>query len=641
MRKRYAESVTSMPVFLPDSYRGHPVGARKDWGMKRSLSLLALGAIASLTVSASLAGPAEADTPTLGVVHETPAERNRRFAWFRQAGFGMFIHWGVYSVPGGVWQGTPSAGAGEWLFNDARIPLADYEQLQKQFNPTRFDAHTWVSIAKQAGMKYIVITTKHHDGFCMFDTKQTTWSIMGTPYHRDVLKALADECHKQGIRLCLYYSIMDWNHPDYLPHRGWDTRDAGKADFDRYVAYMKAELKELLTHYGPINTLWFDGEWEDTWTHERGVDLYNYVRSLQPSILISNRVDKGMGGVTDPTEVTRFAGDFATPEQFIPQAGLAPGLAWETCMTMNDTWGYKTRDQHWKSADTLLHNLIDTVSKGGNYLINVGPKPDGTFPEASVERLKTIGQWLHTNGEAIYGVTRSPYTRAMPWGRITRKPGRLYLHVFDRSGGEISLPGLSTSVRRIYALSDPHHRSLHWIADANGVTIRLPADLPAEPVSVLVMDVAGPLHVTATQPMLQQRRNGQVVLPAADAEVIGPNGGKPTARFEGESPGNIGWWTDPRDTVRWEFQLRRPGTYAVTAEVACMDNAAGATYTLGVGDQQLSGKVAGTGSWTNFVPVSLGTLRMTQPGKVTLTVVPTSAPKGVVMNLRTVRLLPQ
>src|ERR1051326_8829159 len=268
---------------------------------------------------------------TKNFLSETKAQKEQRMKWWKDARFGLFIHWGLYSVPAGTWKSDTNHA--EWIRTTAQIPIKEYEQLVPQFNPVKFNAEEWVKLAKAAGMKYIVITSKHHDGFCMFNTKQTDFDIMSTPFHRDIMKELSEACRKEGIQLCFYHSIMDWHQPYYFPRREWEKdRPGTAANFDAYVSYLKNELRELLTNYGKIGVLWFDGQWENTWTHERGKDLYEYVRGLQPSIIINNRVDVGRQdrGQTK----AGFAGDFGTPEQEIPSTGI-PGSDWESCMTMN------------------------------------------------------------------------------------------------------------------------------------------------------------------------------------------------------------------------------------------------------------------------------------------------------------------
>jgi alpha-L-fucosidase len=409
-----------------------------------------------LLVSLLLAKGAFAQVP-----QETEAQFQARMAWFREARFGMFIHWGLYSVAAGEWNGKPVPSAGEWIQETAKIPTSQYEKLLPQFNPVKFDAHEWVRIAKDAGMKYLVITSKHHDGFCLFDSKLTDWDITSTPFKRDALKELSVACRDEGVRLCFYHSIMDWHHPDWGTRRPWNDKASGEPDMDRYVAYLKGQLKELLTNYGPIGILWFDGEWEKAWTHERGIDLYNYVRSLQPDIIVNNRVGKARAGMSGMDQGAKRVGDYGTPEQEIPPTGFGPGVYWESCMTMNDTWGYKKNDHHWKSARQLIHNLIDCASKGGNYLLNVGPTGEGLIPEASVERLAEIGRWMKVNSQAIYGTSASPFKKLPFDGRCTAKGNKLYLFVFAWPTEGLKLSGLNNKVLSARALDGGAPLELH------------------------------------------------------------------------------------------------------------------------------------------------------------------------------------
>ena len=283
-------------------------------------------------------------------LHESQKEKDKRMEWWRDAGFGMFIHWGIYSVPAGVYK--DQALYAEWIMNQAHIPKKEYEKFAAEFNPVKFNAEAWVKMAKDAGMKYIVITSKHHDGFCMWDSKVSDYDIMDrTPFKRDVLKELSKACKKEGIRLCFYHSIMDWHQP-------WENAE----EFPKYrEEYLKPQLKELLTNYGDIGVLWFDGEWIKEWTEEQGRDLYNYARNLQPDIIINNRVGKGRSGMQGMNKDEKAVGDFGTPEQEILEGTST--LDWESCMTMNNHWGYASYDKNFKSAETLIHNLIDIAAK--------------------------------------------------------------------------------------------------------------------------------------------------------------------------------------------------------------------------------------------------------------------------------------
>ncbi|MCA1649469.1 MAG: alpha-L-fucosidase [Acidobacteria bacterium] len=432
-------------------------------------------------------------TLTNGAPQNASSERDARMAWWRDARFGMFIHWGLYAVPAGDYKGKQSNEIGEWIMSWANIPRAEYEQIAPQFNPVKFDAANWVRIAKDAGMKYIVITSKHHDGFSMYDSAASAYDIVdATPYKKDPMRGLAEESRRQGLKFAFYYSIMDWHHPSqYVDAPGKDPtagdhqtrmREGRKQD---YVDYMKAQLGELITQYDPP-VLWFDGEWVDWWTEEDGQDLYKYVRGLKPDILINNRVGKGRKGMEGLSKTDRqYAGDFGTPEQQIPASGL-PGVDWESCMTMNDTWGFKSYDENWKSSEQLIRNLIDVVSKGGNYLLNVGPTAAGEIPAPSVERLAAMGRWLTANGEAIYGTRASPFTTPFPWGRVTRKGDKLYLHVFDAPANRtLTLPAFGATVTGASLLGRTSERVL-VTATADGFTIKLPSE-PLDPIATVIV----------------------------------------------------------------------------------------------------------------------------------------------------------
>ncbi len=406
-----------------------------------------------------------------------------RMQWWRDARFGMFIHWGAYAVPAGVYEDEPVGGIGEWIMNTAQIPIPEYEAFVGQFNPVQFDAEEWVRIAKDAGMKYIIITSKHHDGFGLWDSNVSEYDIMdAAPFKRDVLQELADAAEKAGIRLGFYHSIMDWHHPDaQAPHYPtYNTREKSNPDFSRYAeTYLKPQVKELVDNYDPA-VLWFDGEWIPEWTHEMGLELYSFVRSLKPDILINNRVDKGRQGMQGMTRTDqRYAGDFGTPEQEILEGTSA--LDWESCMTMNDTWGYKSADDNWKSAETLIHNLVDIAAKGGNYLLNVGPTAEGLIPPPSVERLAEMGDWMDVNAEAIYG--------SRPWVHYEDGDAVRYTHTGGDHVYAVSLgwPGDQLTLHHvkpepgseIYLLG--YDQPVAWsFDDADGLTITLPEALQDE-----------------------------------------------------------------------------------------------------------------------------------------------------------------
>jgi len=425
-----------------------------------------------------------------------------RMQWWRKAKFGMFIHWGVYSVPAGIYKGQPVTHAGEWIMRTADIPVADYAAFTKQFDPTNFNADQWVKIAKDAGMKYIVITAKHHDGFAMFHTRVDHYNIYdATPWHQDSLAELAVACRKQHIRLGFYYSeAQDWHHPggaaanknpdaDVDRQHHWDPAQEGS--FDDYIDRVDIpQITELLSNYGPDTpaVLWWDTP--IGMTPERVEKLLPLLK-LKPDIITNNRLDDH-----------HQTGDYQTPEQKIPADGL-PG-DWETCMTINGTWGYKSTDHNFKSDETLIHNLVDIASKGGNYLLNVGPTSAGEIPPPEVERLRDIGRWMNVNGDAIYGTSASPFGHPFDWGRCTAKvlPDKtiLYLHVWNwPSDGQLTVPGLKNRIVKAYLLKTNWlgwHRSINHTANANGVVLSLPKTPPDKISSTVVVEIQGTPDIT-------------------------------------------------------------------------------------------------------------------------------------------------
>ena len=426
--------------------------------MKKITLLLILIALAASCQHAKKELNDENPAETVNYLEEPNDARNNRMEWWRDATFGMFIHWGVYSVPAGVYNEEQIPGIGEWIMNSAHIPVAEYEKFARKFNPVKYDADEWVRIARDAGMKYIVITSKHHDGFSLWDSEVSDYDVIDfAPVKRDLLSELKEACDKYGIHLGFYHSIMDWHHPDaQAPHYpDYNTSEKSNPNFDSYVQnYLKPQVKELIVRYDP-DILWFDGEWIPEWTHAHGLDMYQFVRGLKPEILVNNRVDKGRMGMQGMNKQDqKYAGDFGTPEQEILEG--TSSLDWESCMTMNDTWGFKSFDENWKSAETLIHNLIDITAKGGNYLLNIGPDAEGLIPQASRDRLTEIGDWLKINGEAIYNTkrykpfregetiyyTRSKDNRFVYVIRTTWPGERLELmHVSPKEGSEIFLKG--------------------------------------------------------------------------------------------------------------------------------------------------------------------------------------------------------
>ncbi len=434
---------------------------------------------------------------------ETTAQRDARMEWWREARFGMFIHWGLYSIPAGEWNGKRTPHIGEWIMNDLSIPVADYKAFAKDFNPTGFSAHDIVALAKSAGMKYIVITSKHHDGFAMFDSKADPFNIVAaTPFKRDPLKELAAECKKQGIKLGFYYSQdQDWTAPggeayktgDHQPPTyHWDKAQDG--DFDNYL-HTKAipQLKELLTNYGDFPAvIWFDTPTANM-PPARAAEIVALLNP-HPNLLWNNR----LGGT--------YKGDTETPEQFIPPQGY-PGRDWEACMTMNDTWGFKSFDTNFKSTETLHRNLIDKSSKGGNYLLNIGPDSKGVDPAPEEERLQQMGQWLSVNCEAIYNTKptlfgdeagsfsdtekdkngKPKFIPAWNW-RSTTGPDKVYIAIFHWPDGMFHLDKMPRKVTSAYLLADKTHKPLKVTQNADSLDVQLPAKALDPIATVLVLN---------------------------------------------------------------------------------------------------------------------------------------------------------
>jgi alpha-L-fucosidase len=407
-----------------------------------------------------------ADTPP-PADPESPAAKEQRLAWFRHDKFGLFIHWGLYAIPAGYWKGERSPGIGEWIMNRMKIPAAEYAQLATQFNPVRFDAEAWAQLAEDAGMKYVVITSKHHDGFALFQSAASPYNVAdATPFKRDVIKELAAACARHGLRFGVYYSqSQDWHEPGGTGN-SWDFPSNEEKDRSgAYDAYLdnkvEPQLRELLTHYGPLCLIWFDTP--QMMTGDRPKRLTDIVRSLQPATLIDGR----LGQVGD----YRSTGDNVIPAK-------AADDAWEVPATLNHTWGFRSDDHNWKSPGELVFKLVDIVSKGGNYLLNVGPQADGVIPQPSQDNLREVGKWLKANGDAIYGTTHSPFgeefgdyatklkdAKGQPvflpfndW-RCTAKPGKLYFTLFrverDRAEGIFYFPAFKNKITAVYQLDDP------------------------------------------------------------------------------------------------------------------------------------------------------------------------------------------
>ncbi len=500
-----------------------------------------------------------------------------RLAWWREARFGMFIHWGLYCVPAGTWKGEKIAGIGEWIMYRAQIPVAEYEKLAEKLNPVEFDADAWVRLAKDAGMKYIVITSKHHDGFAMYDSKCSDYDIVDrTPWGKDPMAALAKACKKHGLKLCFYYSQwQDWHEPNGA-RNFWDF-DEERKDYAQYLRdKVVPQVTEILTQYGPIGLIWYDtpGQIPLAWSRR----LKRLVHKLQPECLVSGRVGHEIGDYGS-------MGDNQIP------AGRVVG-DWETPATMNDTWGFKAYDRNWKSVDTLLTLLVDLASKGVNYLLNVGPTKEGRIPKPSIDRLREIGAWMRVNGEAIHGTSASPFPYEFDWGRMTQKRGKLYLLFRKWPRGRFALYGLRSKVKAARLLADPKAtvgvaQSSDPALDHHVLELTLPRRKPDKRFSVVVLDVAGDADVVPTP---RQQPDGSISLPAHMADLHVPSTGRQLRIDRGGITEN---WHTKGNWASWDVQVTAPGDFEVVVHTALRGKEwrGGHRVAVSVGRQKVAGKI--------------------------------------------------
>ena len=563
--------------------------------------------------------------------------REKRLKWFREARFGMMIHWGLYSVPAGEWKGKLIPGLGEWIMNRGKIPVGEYEQLSKQFDPEKFNAAEIVRLAKDAGMKYIVITSKHHDGFAMYHSTVSKYNIYdATPFKRDPMKELADAAQKVGIKLCFYYSqTQDWHEPDAVGN-DWDFKDDSKKDFAKYLKEkVEPQVTELLTNYGPIGLIWFDTP--RNITKEQSQELVDLVHKLQPDCLVSGRVGHGLGDYDS-------AGDNQISVGQVKRD-------WETPVTMNDTWGFKKDDTNWKPTSILIRQLVQVASRGGNYLLNVGPTSEGLIPQPSVDRLKEVGSWLKTNSEAVYGTGPSPFSYELPWGIITTKPGKVYLHVFDWPQNGLVLFGLKNKVKRAYLLAGnvklKFTQKNDSMADHYAVSMALPTAAPDKNDSVIVLDTEGDVSV---DPALMQQPDGSVTLPAFLSNVH-KAAGEEGLRFD--SRGVAERWLNKNEWVDWNYKISKPGDFDIVVLTSEQkygrDWEGGHSVTLETAGQKLTAKIENnrkeenpTNPYWKYVISKMGRVTIDKPGQYTLSLKPETilADKKLGLTLVSVKLVP-
>jgi len=582
--------------------------------------------------------PAEmASAQTQPTATQAKADPNPRLDSWREARFGMFIHWGLYAIPAGEWKGKQIDGIGEWIMNRAKIPVTEYEQLAKQFNPVKFNADEWVSIAKNAGMKYIVITSKHHDGFAMYGSKVSPYNVVdATPFHRDPMKELQQACEKAGLKLSFYYSqSQDWHEPDAIGN-DWDFPDESKKDFSRYFEQKaKPQVKELLTNYGKLGAIWFDTPRSISKTQSE--ELLAMVHEYQPTALVSGRVGNN-------------AGDYETAGD--NQVAVGPMKRdWEAISTTNDTWGYKKNDNNFKPGWVLIRQMAHAAGHNGNYLLNVGPTAEGLIPEPAVKSLNEVGQWMKVNGESIYGTSGGPFNYDISWGVITAKPGKLYLHVFEWPGTELLLCGLKNKVTGATLLANGKKLKFKQIVTKSpqnySLSVSLPGGAPDKSDSVIALDIDGEPDV---DPSIIQQPNGVADLYA----YLGtPHKAESGSSLRTDSRGVAEHWTNKADWLDWNFKLAQPGNFNVVVVTSSQKNnhkwEGGHKVAIEMAGQKLEGKINKDGQdadpvkpYWDYIDSNIGQVNIEKGGEYTLSLRPEAieSAQNLGLTLVEVKLVP-
>lgn len=557
-------------------------------------------------------------------------DRVQYLEWFRDAKFGMFIHWGPYSMLEGEWNGkrVPPGRNSEWIMKELKIPVHEYRELAHKMNPVKFDAKQWVQLAKKTGMKYIVITAKHHDGFAMYHSKVTDYNISDwTPFKRDPLQELAKACKEEGIKFCIYYSHReDWDHPggygnnwDYDNDWGMDLYEPVK--FRKYLEEKaKPQLQELLTNYGELGLVWFD---RGMYTMEQGLEFVDLIRKIQPSTLINSRV----GHYNQ-----ELLGDYQDMnDKGIPPGGL--GEYFQTPQTLNDTWGFCKFDLNWKTPETVIRQLVQVVSRGGNYLLNIGPKGNGEIPDTVINIFDKVGEWINNNEESIYGTLANPFGE-LDWGYCTVKDNKLYLFIRDWPANRaISLRGLENSVISNYFLKKKSDSA--YISKVGDETmIKLPAESPDDILPVLVLELD---NIPVIKPIIVYPNNeGKILMDYMTVKTSG----KTLTRFNRKGGFHISKWTGPEDNATWIFHIDKPGKYKININYAANEEWSGKKFEIIIDKTRFERIVVHTGTWFEFRDFPLGYIEFKTPGEYNLRIRPKDNSLTYLMYLRSLGFYP-
>lgn len=561
-------------------------------------------------------------------------DQHDRLDWFKDAKFGMFIHWGPYSKLAGEWNGRqlPQGEIAEWIMQKFQIPVAEYHKVASKFNPTKFNAEEWVTLAKHAGMKYLVITAKHHDGFAMYHSKASNYNIIDyTPFTRDIFDELSKACQEAGIKFCFYYSHReDWDHP-YAYGNFWDYDSSQtNSDFmdypDLFRRYLdekaKPQIQELLSNYGPIGLVWFD---RGMYTQEQGKEFVDLVHSIQPECLVNGRVGHYN---------KELLGDYQNMnDNGMPIGGIEE--YWESPQTLNDTWGYSKYDHNWKSAEEVIRNMLIIVSKGGNYLLNIGPTGEGIIPQPSVDILTEVGNWMQKNSESIYETSPSPFSQELTWGYSTLKGNKIYLHVFEwPENSHLELEGLNNQINNVFLLVNKSETLPFQRDEENKLLISLPKK-PADAINtVVVLEIMGKPDIDPV--IIEQEINKTITLDYLTATTVG----NAVKRYNRKGEFHISKMQRPEDIIKWQINLNTPGMYDIFISYATSPEWENSEYIVKTDLEQITGITKPSDEWYEYRTEMIGQLNFTESGKIIVQIHPATQLQNSLMFFRSMKLIP-